>query len=337
MTEFQDTREPSQRFNPCLLSSLRFLSACSGFLVLMTSAAVLAGWITRTETLLHPDYQSLVMRPNTALAFILCTLSLWFGSPGGHGVRQSVAFACSATVFLVGAITVIENLFGIFLPMDYLLLPVHVRESWAADPWRLGLLSGISLLFLSLALFATMWKEEEGARASQMLAAFAFLAALIGLMDQILNPKVSQLHIPTLTVLCLALISTAIFIARPAEGAMRIIAADGLGGSMARRLVPAAILVSVLISWARWHGQSLGYYEAELGAAVGVAIQVVLFGWLILANANYLEKADQLRRRAEEVARQQHEKLQQQNAGRIVELLKHARELEQRLEDEKTP
>ena len=333
MDTFQDTRDPTARFNPCLSASLRFLSSCANFIVLVSAAAVLVAWMTSTSTLIRPEYRTVVMRPNSALAFILCAISLWAGGKGVRGLGRIIAIACSAVVFLVGAVTVVEHIFDLHLPTDYLLVPVHSVEQSLADPWRMALISGFALVLVSLALFAAMLQEENGAKLSQTLAGITFLAALLGLMDQILNPELSQLHIPMTTVLCLGLISWAIFLRRPDEGAMKVIAADGLGGAMARRLLPAAIIVSILITWVRWRGQLHGYYDAELGAALGVAIQVVLFTWLILANANYLEKADQLRKRAEEVARHAHETMQLRNAAQIVELLERTKELERQLQD----
>ena len=336
MDAFQEQPERTAVFNPCLLMSLRFLSSCAAFFVLLAAGAVLVGWVVRADVLLRPEYSPLVMRPNSALAFVLCTLALWTGAPGNHGLRSIIPLACSGVVFMVGLATVIENLFSLYLPTDVLLVPPRVHERFPLDPWRMALVSGLALIFLSVALLAALRKTEYSARASQFLAGMAFLAAVLGLMDQILNPEVSQLHIPLATVICLGLMSFAIFLRRPDEGFMKIVAADGLGGSMARRLVPAALLVSVVITWVRWRGQSHGYYDPELGAAVGVAIQIVLFTWLILANANYLERTDQLRKRAEEVARVEHEKNQQRSANQIMQLVTRTRELEKQLENDRT-
>ena len=334
MDALQETRHTSEEFNPCLLASLRFLSSLASFVALSIAVVVLVGWIAQPSTLVLPEYRSIVMGPNTALAFILCVICMWVGGPGERGARRVFKVLCAAIVFLLGAITVVEHVFDLRFPTDYLLLAILRPDQTLTDAWRMASLTGIGLVFISFSLIAAMQSSEISARAAQLNATVPFLAALVGLVDLLINnPLESQVHMPVTTVLGLALMSIAILLWRPYEGVMRVIAANGLGGSMARRLVPAAIVVSVLITWLRWRGQTDGYYQAELGAALGVAIQVILFAWLILANANYLEEADQLRKRAEEVAYREYEKTQQRAATQIAQLLARAKELERQRED----
>lgn len=52
---------------------------------------------------------------------------------------------------------------------------------------------------------------------------------------------------------------------RPRRPLMALVLSEGLGGVMARRLVPAAIVIPLLLDWLRLEGQRLGFYGTEVG------------------------------------------------------------------------
>jgi len=70
-----------------------------------------------------------------------------------------------------------------------------------------------------------------------------------------------------------------VFAVSPPSGVSELIAGRGAAAVIARRLLPAAIVVPVLFGWARLLGQKAGYYETEFGLVImAVAASMVLTG-----------------------------------------------------------
>ena len=91
----------------------------------------------------------------------------------------------------------------------------------------------------------------------------------------------------------------AILAARPRRGSLRALLADSPGGVAGRRLLPAALLVPVVLGWAKRAGEAHGLFDADTGTALLVAAHVVAFATLVLANAFSLHRAHLVRVRAD--------------------------------------
>jgi PAS domain S-box-containing protein len=91
-----------------------------------------------------------------------------------------------------------------------------------------------------------------------------------------------------------------IFCARPAEGVMGAVTSMNAGGVMARRMLPAAIGIPVLLGWLRLLGQRAGLYDSEFGVALSVVATTSLFVVLIWWSAVLLNRIEAGRRQAEE-------------------------------------
>ncbi|MBC8007135.1 MAG: PAS domain S-box protein, partial [Prolixibacteraceae bacterium] len=95
-----------------------------------------------------------------------------------------------------------------------------------------------------------------------------------------------------------------------------ILTADGIGSTMARRLLPLAIVLPFLIGWLRLQGERAGFYGFEFGLALFATSLVVLFTMLIWLTAVSLNSADAARRQTEDALRN--------NERRFRALLEHS-------------
>src|SRR5262249_49994068 len=71
--------------------------------------------------------------------------------------------------------------------------------------------------------------------------------------------------------MALALTSAGILCAHPDRGLMAVVSSPGAGGVMARRLLPAMILISAVVGWLRW----LALREGLLDQVMGLSLFVV--------------------------------------------------------------
>ena len=146
--------------------------------------------------------------------------------------------------------------------------------------------------------------RRRGIRPAQFLALAAGLIALLALIGYAYSATsligVKQFIPMALnTAIAFAILSVGILCARPDRGVMRVVSSDGAGGAMARRLLPASILIPAFVGWASWLAQQRGISNQVMAMSLFVLANIVLFTALIWWNAASLERMDRERRRAE--------------------------------------
>jgi PAS domain S-box-containing protein len=255
--------------------------------------AALAGW-----TLGVPVFRSGVpglveMKVNTAVCFVLASVALWLlGGPRPRARRAGLVL-CVA-VALVALATLAEYIFGRSLGIDELLF----RDTGAVGtsaPGRMTPDKAVAFMLVAGAL-ATLDARRLGAWLSSGLAVGALLVAFVPVLGDVNDiasgSKVSDL-IAMLVPAAAAFIAlgAAILSARPADGVMRLVLADTLGGRVMRLLVPATLAVPVLLGALRLGGQHWELFESDTGA------------WLFALAVMYglaasLDRAERASRRA---------------------------------------
>nr|MBA2586778.1 PAS domain S-box protein [Chthoniobacterales bacterium] len=82
------------------------------------------------------------------------------------------------------------------------------------------------------------------------------------------------------------------------------------GRTMARRLLPAAILVPAAIGWLRLEGQRTEIFDNEMGLALQTVANMVFFAFVVIWNARLLSRTDAERSKAELLLRRAHRELE---------------------------
>ncbi len=92
--------------------------------------------------------------------------------------------------------------------------------------------------------------------------------------------------------------------ARPHREPIATIISTTEGGSVARRLLPAAFAIPLLLDWIRTQGE--GVYGYEFGLSLFTLLNILAFALLIWWNAASLSRVDAERRRSEEQLQEQY-------------------------------
>jgi PAS domain S-box-containing protein len=101
------------------------------------------------------------------------------------------------------------------------------------------------------------------------------------------------------TAILFVLLGMGVLAARPRLGVMAAVTSKYMGGVMARRILPLAIVVPMLFGWLRWRGQMTGLYGTEFGIALRTLAEAVTFATLLWLSAVWLNRLDEKRREAE--------------------------------------
>jgi two-component system cell cycle sensor histidine kinase/response regulator CckA len=123
------------------------------------------------------------------------------------------------------------------------------------------------------------------------------------------------------TALSFELLALGVLLARPHRGAMATLTGRGVGSTAARRLLPVACTLPLVLGWICLQGENAGYYNSQFGDALIVIISVVSLVSAICATAAVLNHTDRQRLDAETQLRHAFDVSDQQVSERTAELV----------------
>lgn len=297
-------------------SSLKvFISAASG-LVSLLGGLVLIGWALDISALKSVFPGSVTMKANTALAFLLAGLALWIFHRGQvEASKRRLAQGCAVIVTSIGLLTLSEYIFGWDLGIDQLLFKEEQGAVGTSSPGRMAPTTALNFLLLGLAILLLDVRTGSGRRPAQYLSLLVGVISILALVGYTYGVSAfygiaSYTQMAIHTAAAFALLSLALLFVHPDQGIMAVLSSSTLGGTMARRLLPATIGILVFFGWLRLQGERAGLYATELGVALFAVQSIVILSILIWWSARSLDRADKERRKAEVALRRAHDELE---------------------------
>ncbi|MDI1312108.1 hypothetical protein [Prosthecobacter sp.] len=274
-------------------------------LVIGIGSAVLAGWIFDVSFLKRILPGSIAMKFNTALVFVLAGLSLRGAAVCRSPCCRRMGQLCAGLVILIGGLTLVEHISGVDLGIDNRLLQEQARATSKYTPGRMSSQTAVSFVFFGVALLLSASRRRGWwnvvSRALLACVAFIALASLVGhLFGFMFQVGISQITGMAIhTSLAFLLLCAGLYCARHEAGEARdILFSETTGGIMARRLLPGAILMPLLLGWLGVGGRKSGLYDTPAGTAFFVVCTLAFFTVLVLATARQLHLLDLARRAA---------------------------------------
>jgi two-component system cell cycle sensor histidine kinase/response regulator CckA len=279
----------------------------------VVGACVLAGWPFELEFLKRviPGFNA--MNPVTAVAFILygASLALFLQGLGGDQKARAMiltARLCALAVTLIGLAKIVGILSGWDLGVDGWLFASKLPDG-PRFPDRMAPNAALNFLLLGSALAFVDVKSRSVrfcAELSVIVVGFVSLLAVLGYAYDIRVFYGFGLFSPMAlhTAITFLVLAAAFLLSHTDSGLLAVFAGDSAGGTMARRLLPAAVLVPSALGWLTLQGEKAGIYEGEFGAAVFAMGNILVFTFLICWNARGLFTADLRRKKAEEAMRE---------------------------------
>ena len=134
-----------------------------------------------------------------------------------------------------------------------------------------------------------------------LVAALVSLTALIGYAYGVesLYGIGSTTEMAIHSSLCFLTLSAGILLTRQEHGLLVVVTSDAAGGVMARRLLPAAIIIPLALGWLTVIGQRTGIHGPEFSVYLIVIWSIISFATLTWWNSGSLYRLDLERQRAE--------------------------------------
>ena len=263
---------------------------------------VLVGWMFDIPTLRNVGPDQTNMKANSALAFILCGLALWLltGKQRQSLVRLPIQ-VCATIVLLIAVSTLAEYL----LTRDFGIDQILVRDNTTpieTFPGRMSPATAINFLLIGCSLLLLngrrgAWLSEYPTTMALIIAGAAVMGHIYGVSSlfRIGITASMALHTAlTFILLCLGILS-----AQPAYGIINILTNDSLSSILARRLLPAAIGIPIVVGWLVLMGESIGYFDHAFGLALFALSNIIVLSGLIWWHTRALQQMEIEHRQAE--------------------------------------
>ena len=287
------------------------------------------------------------MKANTALCFLLSGgVLLMAGIERPATALRRFSASCAGLVMAFAALTLVEYLVGVSLGLDALLVTDRAYGVELGYPGRMAPLTALCFVSISTALLCVELKTRLVGWPSQYLAALVGLFALMGMGSYLYGQReftgiARYTQMAVHTTVCFLLLALGVFLVQAQRGFMQVVSGPGLGGVLARRLLPPALVLPLVLGglglWA-YHAGALPLPFALAFTAVG---HIIFFTVLVWGVAFALDRAESERRRREEermgsaareqaareeAAAQQRERLRAEKAERAAQLAVRDRE-----------
>jgi signal transduction histidine kinase/DNA-binding response OmpR family regulator/HPt (histidine-containing phosphotransfer) domain-containing protein len=273
--------------------------------VIFLSCLVLAGWALNVETLKTVLPRMVAMNPGgTAIGFLLAGSALWLLLKPGPDWRRRLGRALAMCVVILAIFRLAGYATGWDNGPDRWLFRQRLEQY--EPPNRMAPNTAACFVLCGLALVGLDARLRRNIRPAEFLALAAAMVALLAIIGYSYN-ALSLVGVPTFirmalnTAMAFGLLSVGILCARPTVGLMSIVSSSGAGGTMARHLLPAAILIPIFIGVLRWYAQHRGI-PPLVALSLYVLTNIVVFTILIWLSAASLNRTDAELQRAKKDA-----------------------------------
>lgn len=285
---------------PPLPILVRIAPVIASLTAVLVGGAVIVGWVADIPafTTISPQWESMKVVP--ALAFILCGASLWLLWAGGFPEKvRRAGQILGGLVALAGLLSLVPHVIGRSPGMDE--LPGHLEpDSTNGMP----AMTAINFCLLGLSLLGLDWKTATGRRPMILAAAVCALLGLLGFAGYLygVEPHTVPLFssMAAHSAVLFVVVSIGVICAHTGDGPFLIFTSRGVGGAMARRMLPFAVIVPLMAGWVRLMCEQAGLFSLEFGVALFAISNLIFFSVLIWMTAVWLDRTDASRQAAEE-------------------------------------
>ena len=298
--------------------------------VIIISALVLVGWQFNIELFKRLFPNLIAMNPLTAVAFIFSGFSfrLLFVN-GDSAAKTLIAKILALLVVMIAAFKLFELVSGFHIGLDQVLYHTELHKEQV-----LGFVNvmapNTAFCFLLTGLGLVLFNYESANRKLPahyiaLVVAFLALLSVVGYMYRVEKFYSVLRFIPMAlhTALCFLFMALALLFIKPERGVIREFVRSHSGSILARKVIPAAIIIPIVLGWLRLYGDRHGWYPTEMGTAILILTIIISFLVLIGYSAALLNRRDLERKIAEEKLAHFNLELERKVEERTADVLRH--------------
>jgi len=265
------------------------LSQAIGLLGIAPGLLALCGWSVLPAYVIRHLWFISQVHPNAALGFILVGFSLRLARY--DGVTPWVHTVCKLfriSVGLLGLLSLANIWFHLNLGIDKFV----VRDPTAVMPGSMPAAAALCFYLLGCALVLRSAERNSLCRIVALAVMTVATATLVSSAYRWLAPQElpDYLIMPAMTALILLILSLGAVSSNTNDALMTVMTSTSVGGAMARRLLPASLLIPIGLGFLRLKGQDAGWFGPPMGLLLHVVTTMLLMALFIWWNAEALDR-----------------------------------------------
>lgn len=268
---------------------------------------VLCGWLFNVpslRTIGASDHAA--TNPTAAVMLALGAIALWLAATEKEDTSRAVRILCLG-LFGIGMVCFVDALGGHTIGIDQLLFGSAMQSTGDGRTNHIAPVTAAAMVFFAMALLVIVRMSPRLAWAQAALLANLMLSGTVllafvyhaGWFDSV--GAATRMARPT--AIGLTLLTLGGLWMRPGEGLTLVVTSTGPGGALARRLLPAGVLVPILLGAILLKVVRADLVKADLAIMLFVITSVLTFTALIGWNATQVHESHEVRRHAEEALR----------------------------------
>lgn len=275
--------------------------------IALVAVLVMAGWQFDQPLLRTLFPHTVSMNPLTAMLFLLTAASIFFYTrPGSHSFLN-IAAILSLLVAASGILRLAELQAQFNIGLDTLLFPAKLKyENGGFGPNRMAPNTAFNFFFLGLSLFLCCSERKALRNISGILSTLVLSVSLFSVLGYLYQVRLFYAYkdyipmaIPTAISFLLAALS--VLSLNSGLGFIATFTSPLAGGSLARKLFPAVLLLPVIFGYLQLSAYWWRPYPVEMGTAALITSIVFTFFGLIWYLTAALNRSDLRRSEAEEL------------------------------------
>jgi signal transduction histidine kinase len=259
-----------------VVTRLGVLSKWVGIAAILLGYHVLAGWVFDIDVLVRPNGFPPTV-PGAAVCAILSGLGLYLLQSGVPRLRANAP----TFVPFLGWLSVAAAVAGLWLPKGK----------------QLSLYSVVAFSFVGAAV--ALRGRDRFPRFAEALGALAGAMSTLVLAGYAYHAERLYGQMPCYSALMGLLLSCGILWTRSDRGFMASVSSDSFGGLLARRLLPAVLIIPIALGWIEHRGFANGYFGPGVGLALLAVANVVVLVLVVWRGVVTMHRMDAHRRGAE--------------------------------------
>ena len=300
------------------------LPRTAGAATILIGVAMLAGWWIRIPGLSSPGVIP-SMSPGTAVTFVFAGLSLFLLYPGYQSRwPRMLSPALALLVIAMFVITTGELLLDLDLGIDRLLAPDELLRSSSA-PARMAINTAVAFLFVGLGLVLLPRDRRTNGLRSQIAAFEVLIVALIALVGYAFGVRDFYsmqrfLGMALISAITFVILGLGLLFSQLHRGLPALVADSGAAGVVARRLLPATVLLPFIFGMVRLAGEQAGLFGSQVATSLFTVADIVTFILLVAWSARVVRVTD--RKRADLFVREREVRVSSERARSEAEAAK---------------
>jgi two-component system, sensor histidine kinase and response regulator len=270
-------------------------------LVTLVAIGTLIEWYVGMDPMTGFYPGGIAMLPLSSVAFACAAVSLAFAAVKERPFALRVAsIVLACIVMLIAAIEFASWLAGRDLGLDLLMFREQLIHAPWSPPGRMALNTLVGIFVIAAGIISLHLDDRTGRASSHWIGLIGGTIGFLGLVGYAFG--VSGLYsmgqysgMAVSTAGCLFVLGIGVVFARRSSGIPKLLVDPGAAGTVARRLVPAAVSVPFLLGWLRLVGEKSGWYDTPFGVSLYVVATVAIFLWLVNWSAHMAYESDRVR------------------------------------------